>query len=162
MNYLHQRQRFTSLAAISLIALVALSLMVLLVKPRNAAAQTGGYAITLSSLAGPWELATSVMGSGCGQGTEVAHLTLNANGQGTMTTQFHNGCGDGTGSGTFVITSLNPDGSGTAGYFSCGPGCGFNLTIQVMRGSQLFSYIDVDPANPGNFISGTAIRVNRP
>jgi len=67
------------------------------------------------------------------------------------------GCGDPSSSGNpFVIQSLNPDGSGTANL-SCGPGCGWNLIIQVAKNRQIFNVVDVDHLNPGNYVEGTAI-----
>jgi hypothetical protein len=50
-----------------------------------------------------------------------------------------------------------PDGSGT-GNLSCGPGCGWNLIVQVSENAQFFTAIDVDPVNPGNFVEIVAVR----
>lgn len=154
MNYIHQRKRLTMLGALSLITLV-------LAIPTGATAETGEDSITLASLQGPWAL--SLVGfTGCGQHSMYVTFTLDAQGQGTATIQSHGQCGNGTTTGVpFVIQTLNSDGSGTANL-SCGPGCGWNLIIQVMRSSQVFSVVDVDPVNPGNFIAGTAIRLSRP
>ena len=73
------------------------------------------------------------------------------------------GCGDRTLTGqTFTIQSLNADGSGTANL-TCGTGCGWEFNIQVSRQRSenrphIFNMVDVDPANPGNFAEGSAIR----
>jgi AraC-like DNA-binding protein len=47
--------------------------------------------------------------------------------------------------------------SGTANL-SCGTGCGWELAIQVDPTATIFNFVDVDPANPGNFVEGTAIK----
>ncbi|HEX8882142.1 MAG TPA: hypothetical protein VF749_19000 [Candidatus Acidoferrum sp.] len=52
---------------------------------------------------------------------------------------------------------LNANGSGTAGLI-CGVGGGCEFAIQVDRQRSMFNLVDVDPANPGNFVAGTAIR----
>jgi hypothetical protein len=59
-----------------------------------------------------------------------------------------------------MIQTLKRDGSGTANL-SCGVGCGWEFTIQVDRHGTIFNLVDVDPANPGNFVAGTAIRQQR-
>jgi hypothetical protein len=161
MNNPHSRKRFTLLAAFSLAAFIAASLILVSVGAPSAVAQTGPYSITLASMKGPWALSLGGF-TGCGHQTLYVTFTLNGQGQGTADIKYHGDCGDGdTPNVPFVIQTLNPDGSGTANL-SCGPGCGWNLIIQVERFSQSFTAIDVDPVNPGNFISGTAIRVNRP
>lgn len=163
MNYPHLRKRLMSLvAAVSLIALVALTLILSSLRPPSAAAETEGYSITLASLQGPWQMTLTGVG-GCGFSTNLLQFTLDAAGHGVSSGLYHTErCGDGTfRSYPFTIQTLNPDGSGTANW-SCGPGCGWNFIIQVARLSQVFTAIDVDPANPGNFLSGTAIRQNRP
>jgi len=119
--------------------------------------------MTVASLQGTWQM--SFMGiTGCGFSTSVVTIVLDATGNGTATSRYHTqgqnpGCGDGIASTPvpFNISSLNPDGSGTGGL-SCGPGCGWALVIQVSENGQVFSAIDVDPMNPGNFVQGIAIR----
>lgn len=59
-----------------------------------------------------------------------------------------------------LIKSLTPNGSGRATLY-CSHNtaiCGWSLDIQVAPDSNSFSAVDVDPQNPGNFLSGTAIR----
>lgn len=120
---------------------------------------TSRVARTRSALAGKW-VATIVGNTGCGFGTMYVTFTLNSagSGSGTATIVGHAQCGDGTTSGLdFNITSLNANGSGTANL-SCGAGCGWDLNIEVARNNQVFNLVDVSPANPNNYIEGTAIK----
>jgi len=89
----------------------------------------------------------------------VVTFTLDAGGSGTATIQSHtSGCGDNTSSGTpFVVQGVKANGSGMANL-SCGPDCGWQFTIQVAPNREIFSLVDVDPANPGNYLSGVAVR----
>ena len=151
MNYHCKLARPALLAALVLVTLTSV------VVPGVAAdGKAPPTTISLSSLKGLWAL--SLVGfTGCGQESIYATFNLNASGMGTATVQFHGQCGDSTTGGLpFVIQSLNANGSGTANL-SCGPGCGWNLIIQVAKEGQVFSAVDVDPANPGNFLSGTAV-----
>lgn len=146
MKY-RQRARFALLFVLSLITIIAVS------KPSSA---TGN--VNKADLAGPWQM-TIIGETGCGFGTTLYKFTLNASGVATNVsgTSHTAGCGDTTSSGnTLTITSLNSDGSGTAGL-TCGTGCGWNLTIQVSPDRTTFNVIDVSSANPGNFIEGVAI-----
>ena len=117
--------------------------------------------LSVAALKGTWQL--SFMGiTGCGFTTMVETAVLDATGAGTVTTaQSHtSGCGDSISSTTslpFTISHLNPDGSGT-GNLSCGAGCGWNLIVQVAQNAQVFSAIDVDPVNPGNFVEIIAVK----
>ena len=130
------------------------------VTPLRASADTADP-LTVASLKGTWQL--SFMGiTGCGFTTMVETAVLDAAGVGKVTTaQSHTArCGDSittTASFPFTISHLNADGSGT-GNLSCGPGCGWNLIVQVSQNAQVFTAIDVDPVNPGNFVSITAVR----
>lgn len=130
------------------------------IAPLRASADTAD-ALTVASLKGTWQL--SFMGiTGCGFSTMVETAVLDATGVGKVTTaQSHTaGCGDSittTASLPFTISHLNPDGSGT-GNLSCGPGCGWNLIVQVSENAQMFTAIDVDPVNPGNFVQIVAVR----
>jgi hypothetical protein len=119
---------------------------------------------TLQALAGTWQ-ATLLGNTGCGLQSMLVTFTLNSSGQATdaaNTGHFLNGgdagCQDGaTSSGnTFSITSLNSDGSGTAGL-SCGSDCGWTFQIQVSRDGTEFNLVDVDPQNPNNLLQGVAI-----
>jgi hypothetical protein len=84
-------------------------------------------------------------------------ITMNSTGTGTATLTTHGQCGNNVLSGqTFKILSLNTNGAGTANL-TCGAGCGWNLRFQVAPDRQVMSLIDVDPANPGNFIAGVAV-----
>jgi hypothetical protein len=103
--------------------------------------------------------------TGCGYGTQVSDFALNSAGVGVIApgaSRYHTaGCGDGV-SGVqteFLVQTLNPDGTGT-GNLSCGPGCGWNLLLQVSRNGEVISFTDVDPVNPENFVSGTIIKKN--
>jgi hypothetical protein len=114
--------------------------------------------ITISQLAGPWSV--SLIGNtGCGWTSLLVTFTLGYGGHGTATYQSHtSGCGDGTTTDVpFVVQTVNANGSGTANL-SCGPSCGWQFNIQVSPNREIFSLVDVDPANGGNYLSGTAIR----
>ena len=122
--------------------------------------------ITISQLAGPWQAALIWSGSGCGPQTGLVNFTLDPSGttNSAVIVGHTQGCGNSTLTGqTFTISSLNANGSGTASL-SCGPGCGWGFNIQVMKAvnnrqvPQIFNLVDVNPANPGNFVEGTAIR----
>ena len=112
--------------------------------------------VTLASLKGNW--GGSFFGqTGCGVGATYISFTLDSNGSGRGTAKeaFHTaGCGDGTGTYDFVISSLNANGSGTAGL-SCGSGCGFALVIQVSKNHQVMTLVDV--SDPNNYLEGTVI-----
>jgi len=143
---------------LALVALLLLITTVSAVTP-SAAADQKAAAITLAGLKGSWTAAI-VGNTGCGLGTMYVTFTLDAfgHGSGTATIVGHAQCGDSTASGLdFNINSLNNNGSGTANL-SCGVGCGWDLNIQVAKNSQVFNLVDVSPANPNNYIAGTAIR----
>lgn len=144
-------------ASLTLLAVVALVAVASLITRALVAEEDDDKGITLASLAGPWQM-TLTGDTGCGISTSVVTFTLDSTGSGSATIRSHtSGCGDPVGSGTpFVIQSLNPNGSGTANL-SCGPGCGWNLIIQVAKNRQIFNVVDVDPLNPGNYLEGTAI-----
>ena len=146
MNY-RPGMRLSQLAAVFFVTLVSLVTV----------ATTNAQGISLSSLKGRWAL--SLVGfTGCGQQSIYATFKLDATGSGTATVQFHGQCHDATETDLpFAIQSLNANGSGTANL-SCGPDCGWNLIIQVSRDRNLFTAVDVDPVNPGNFLAGTAVR----
>jgi hypothetical protein len=130
--------------------------------PLRASADDGDP-MTVASLKGTWQM--TFMGiTGCGFSTSVVTIVLDATGTGTATSRYHTaGCGDGIASTPvpFNVFTLNPDGSGTAGL-SCGAACGWALVIQVEKNRQLFTAIDVDPMNPGNFVSAVAVRRTTP
>jgi hypothetical protein len=116
------------------------------------------FPITIAQLAGPWTV--SLIGNtGCGWTSLLVTFTLGSGGHGTATYQSHtSGCSDGTtGDVQFVVQTMNANGSGTANL-SCGPSCGWEFNIQVAPTREIFNLVDVDPANPGNYLQGTAIR----
>lgn len=114
--------------------------------------------ISTTNLAGAWQL-TFYGGTGCGYSASYSTFTLNATGVATnvASTGHSSGCPAGHTTGnTFTIQSLKPDGSGTANL-TCGAGCGWNLNIQLSPDRSTFNLVDVSPANPGNYVIGTAI-----
>ncbi len=133
--------------------LAVLSVLVLIAVVRRAYA-TG--TITVADLSGDWQMSIVSVGGGCGVGTTLVNFTLDTNGSSTSASAVSHtaGCGDSSGPTTFAITSLNPNGSGTAGL-TCGPGCGFTFSIQVAPSRSMFNLVDV--TDPGNFHEGVAI-----
>jgi hypothetical protein len=145
--------RLLSALAVALIIIVGIA-------SHRAKADTS--TVTIASLAGHWRLSFAGI-TGCGYGTQVSDVTFNSSGIGIITTggsKYHTqGCGDGVSNAQteFLVQTLNPDGTGT-GNLSCGPGCGWNLILQVSQNGEVMSFTDVDPVNPGNFVSGTVIK----
>jgi hypothetical protein len=134
------RKRHPLIAPLRLVALALLAVAGITLTAIPSAAAGG---ITLSELAGNWQI-TLYGNTGCGAGS--------------ATTTYHSGCGDNTASGLpFTIESLASNGSGTANL-SCGSGCGWNFNIQVNSQKDVFNLVDVSPANPGNYVQGTAIK----
>ena len=137
------------------ICLVGIASLFKLAQPAEAQS-----ASDVARLAGPWQATLLWPGSGCGPMSGLVNFTLDHSGASSsavLTT--HSGCGDHSSNETFVIQTLNANGSGTANL-TCnnGVGCGWDLTIQVARNGQIFNIVDVSPANPGNYVAGTAIR----
>jgi len=113
--------------------------------------------VSKADLQGPWQIALVSGGGGCGVGTALVNLTLNASGSSSNAVMVGHtaGCGDSTLTGqSFTITSLNSNGSGTAGL-SCGAGCGFTFAIQVAPDRSTFNLVDI--TDPGNFLGGMAV-----
>jgi hypothetical protein len=157
MNYLRQSW-WTRYALFTLVCLIMLA--VPFAKLAKAAHPHEG--IQIADLAGTWQAALLWSNSGCGPASGLLTFTLPASGSTSSATLVGHagagpGCGDQTTTQTFVIHSLNTNGSGKAGL-TCGVACGWELTIQVDRSRNLFNLVDVDPANPNNFVEGTAIR----
>jgi hypothetical protein len=147
-----KRNQLMGLARLGALALLAVAGITLTAIPSAAS-----DAITLSQLAGSWQIAL-YGNTGCGATSMLVNVTLSASGSGSATTTYHSGCGDNTASGLpFTITTLNANGSGTAGL-SCGSGCGWVFNIQVSSQKDVFNLVDVDPSNPGNYVQGTAIK----
>jgi hypothetical protein len=132
---------------------VALCLIASLALVKRSSATIGN--ITKADLTGPWVVSLYAQ-TGCGVGTSQVNFTLNAVGVSTAATnKVHNSCGDSTTTGnTFTITSLNTNGSGTAGL-TCGTGCGWTFNIQVAPDRSTFTLVDL--TDPLNFVQGTAV-----
>ncbi len=121
------------------------------------AAPTGGGLMQLGQLAGNWSVTLSGF-NGCGNVAIQYVGTTGNNGLGTGTLTQHGSCGNSVVNNVnFNITSLNGNGSGTANL-SCGVGCGYNLRIQVSPDRNVMNVVDVDPANPGNYLGGAGVR----
>ena len=113
-------------------------------------------AASLAKLAGPWA-ATIVGSTDCGLTTMYVTFNLDGSGTGNASTTMHTAsCGDGMIANQIHISSLNSNGAGNAALSNDGDP-GWNLTIQVMPGSKLFSLVDVSSGDRNNFIGGTAI-----
>jgi hypothetical protein len=144
-------RQFRSLSASLAAATVAMTLA-----PLNAEAANPEL---LAKMAGPW---TAVLSgnTGCGASSMYVTFRLNSRGNGgtSATIVGHStGCPDQTATDqTFRITSIDARGRGTAGL-SCGPGCGWVFRIQVAEDGQTFILTDVEPTNPLNTPTGTAI-----
>ena len=109
--------------------------------------------ITISQLAGPWEIALTG-NTGCGASSMLFAGNLDASGVATGSLVFSSvQCGSSSGAQTFTITSLNAHGSGTANL-SCGTNCGWDFNIQVAANEQTFSLVDL---NRTNGLAGTAV-----
>jgi hypothetical protein len=114
--------------------------------------------ITIAELQGKWQATLLWSASGCGAMSGLLNFTFGLNGTtSTASLTTNSGCGAGTSTQSFTIQSLKPNGSGTAGL-TCGAGCGWQFNIQVAPDVSIFNLVDVDPANPGNYVIGTAIR----
>lgn len=136
------------------IGVVAAAVVAAVATPLIASAGVGqiGYA----DLTGTWTATLSGF-TGCGNSAMLVAINLNSGGIGSATLTTHGQCGNSVATGqTFQVTSLNTNGTGTAGL-SCGVGCGWNLKIQVSPDRQTMNLIDVDPVNPGNYIAGVAV-----
>ena len=133
--------------------LFALSLVAFLAATKPASA-TGN--IVKSDLKGNWRIALRG-NDGCGFATMLADVTINSSAVGTGTLQTHGQCGDSTlPSQTFTVSTLNPNGSGTASL-SCGSGCGWGFDIQVSADRTKFNLVNVIPPNGSNFIEGEGV-----
>ncbi len=120
-----------------------------------------GADITIANLQGSWQAALIWSGSVCGPMTGLLNFTFGTNGTtSTATLVMHTSqCGDLSSTQSFAVETLKPNGSGTA-HLTCsqGVGCGWEFVIQVGLAAARFNLVDVDPANPGNFVEGTAIK----
>jgi hypothetical protein len=114
--------------------------------------------IVTTNLAGPWQLALDGV-TGCGNTSMSVTFTLSALGVAVNAAETGHsaGCGDSTTTGnTFTVTSLNADGSGTAGL-TCGTGCGWTFNIQASPDRSTFNVVDVAAINPNNYLAGEAV-----
>lgn len=122
----------------------------------STAALAGVGQVSYPDLQGPWTATLSGV-TGCGPSAMHVAITMNNSGTGAATLTTHGQCGNSVLAGqTFKILTLNTNGSGTANL-TCGAGCGWNLRFQVAPDRQIMNLIDVDPANPGNYIAGVAV-----
>ena len=120
------------------------------------ASMAGVGLITPSDLHGNWT-ATFTGITGCGPTAMQFVMKLGAAGTGTGTLTMHGQCGNSVVPDlAFRVLTLDTNGAGTANL-ACGPGCGWNLRIQVSPDRQIMNLIDVDPLNPGNYIAGVAV-----
>jgi hypothetical protein len=121
------------------------------------AAPSGIGAMQVSELAGSWTATLSGF-NGCGNAGIQFTGTVASTGLGTGTLIQHASCANTVVNNvSFNILTLNGNGTGTANL-SCGVDCGYNLSIQVSADRRVMNLIDVSSANPGNFLSGVAIR----
>jgi hypothetical protein len=152
MERIINHHQSTAPGRVALVAVFSLFALILSVKPSGATVGT----ITKADLSGPWA-ATITGDTGCGITTLYFTFTLNTSGNGSGTVISHtSGCGDGSNTFTFTTNTLSANGRGTANI-GCGPSCGWNINIQVAPDRSVFNLVDVSPANPGNYIEGTAI-----
>jgi hypothetical protein len=136
-----------------------LSALALLVAPSANAED-----ITIAALKGSWQATLLWSGSGCGAMSGLLNFTFGTNGTTSTAILTTNSvrtrigtCGFSSSKQTFTVQTLKPNRSGTANL-SCGTACGWQLNIQVAPDLATFNLVDVDPANPGNFVEGTAIK----
>jgi hypothetical protein len=149
MKQLVNNRRVSAWLALAAVPVLAAILM--------AQTQRSPRPITVAQLAGPWS-ASLIGNTGCGWTTLAVDFTLDSSGAAMATYRGHSsGCGDSTSTEPFSVQVVYPNGSGSANL-SCGTACGWQLHIQVAPNREIFSLVDVDPANPGNFLSGVAIR----
>ena len=110
--------------------------------------------ITVSQLAGRWQLAV-VGNTGCGISSLLFTGTMNSSGTARGTLIGSSGCGPSSNTQTFSIISLSPNGSGTAGL-TCGPSCGWIFKIQVSPNLQVMNLVDVTDLH--QWLAGTAVK----
>jgi hypothetical protein len=134
--------------------LFALTLAALLFSAKASHAQNA----TLADLKGQWVLSLNG-GTSCGFVDMRAVATFTTTGKANnVSVTTHGQCGDGTQTGqTFTITSFASDGHGTA-HLSCGVDCGWDFDIQTAAGNNVMSLVDINPENPDNYLTGTAVR----
>ena len=141
-------------ARLAVLAALALITFVSAVTPVAAQdAQAPPPAVTLASLAGRWTAGIELNG-GCGIGSKLVTFTLNAKGTGPATYQYNTAeCGASSGTGTMTITSIEPNGSGTA-VLSINFVGDFN--IQVSQNGQVMGLVEI--VDTGNYDVGVAVK----
>jgi hypothetical protein len=145
------RQLNPTAAVLALLLVATITLAPITASAQNA---NGAPPITISQLAGPWQVAV-VGNTGCGISSLLFTGTLNSSGVATGTLTGNSGCGPSSNTETFAINSLNANGSGTAGL-TCGAGCGWTFNIQVNPTRQVMNLVDV--TDPSNYLAGTAVK----
>jgi hypothetical protein len=110
--------------------------------------------ISVSQLAGPWQIGF-VGNTGCGTTSVQFAGTLNSSGVASGTLVGSSGCGVSSNTETLTITSLQGNGSGKANL-TCGNGCAWNFDIQVSPNKQVIGLVDV--TDPGNYLAGNAVK----
>jgi hypothetical protein len=109
--------------------------------------------VTLASLAGRWTAGIELNG-GCGIGSKLVTFTLDASGTGPATYQYNTSeCGAASGTGTMTITSIKPNGSGTAVLSINFVG---DFDIQVSPNGQVMGMVEI--VDPTNFDVGVAVK----
>jgi hypothetical protein len=146
--------RKTSKNQLARLVMAAMLVFVSVLSMVTASAAAEKPPITISGLAGPWQL-VFVGNTGCGISSLLFTGTLSTSGVATGTLIGNNGCGSSNSTQTLTITSLKPNGSGTAGL-TCGPGCGWTFDIQVSPNRQVFNVVDV--TDPNNWLAGSAVK----
>jgi hypothetical protein len=138
-----QNRAWTLVVVLTLVTLVAVAV-------------PNASAVTVADLAGTWQ-ATLFSNASCGVGTQVLVFSLNSSGIATdVQYNYHtSACGTGTDTNqSFTITSLNPDGSGTAQLVIEGTTTTYN--IQANQGGTVFNMADITDKN--QYHQGTALR----
>jgi len=141
-------------ARLAVLAALALITFVSAVAPVAAQdTQVRPPAITLAKLAGTWTAGIELNG-GCGIGSKLVTFTLNASGTGPATYEYNTSeCGAASGTGTMTITSIKPNGSGTAVLSINFVG---DFDIQVSPNGQVMGMVEI--VDPTNFDVGVAVR----
>jgi hypothetical protein len=136
------------------VAMAAVLVFVSVLSLATVSAAADKAPVTIAELAGPWRL-VFVGNTGCGISALQFTGTLSTSGVATGTLIGNSACGPSNNTQTLTITSLNANGSGTAGL-TCGTGCGWTFDIQVSPSRQVFNVVDV--TDPNNWLAGSAVK----
>ena len=140
-------------ARLAVLAALALITFVSAVAPGVAQDVQVRPPVTLASLAGRWTAGIELNG-GCGIGSKLVTFTLDASGTGPATYQYNTSeCGAASGTGTMTITSIKPNGSGTAVLSINFVG---DFDIQVSPNGQVMGMVEI--VDPTNFDVGVAVK----